>query len=114
MHSVIWTETFLAHAKRCGLSEDEMTAIVNALAEDPLAGDIITGTGGARKLRHAGYGRGRSGGYRTIHYFGGDDIPVFLLTVYGKRTKADLTNAERNELAKMLANIADTYRNNTG
>ena len=48
MHSVIWTATFTVQAKRCGLSGDEVTAIVNTLALDPLAGDTIAGTGGAR------------------------------------------------------------------
>jgi len=112
MHSVIWTATFLVQAKRHGLTEDEMTAIVNTLAEDPLVGDIIAGTGGARKLRHARPGGGKSGGYRTIHYFSGDDVPVFLLSVYGKGAKANLTKAERNELAKLLPKIAEAYRAN--
>ena len=89
-----------------------MTAIVNALAEDPLAGSTIVGTGGARKLRHAGRGGGKSGGYRTIHYFGGDDVPVFLLAVYGKGAKANLTKAERNQLTKLLPKSADAYRAN--
>lgn len=114
MHSVIWTVTFTIQAKRCSLSEDELTAIVNTLAQDPLAGDTIAGTGGARKLRHARPGGGKSGGCRTIHYFGGDDVPVFLLAVYGKGAKANLTRAERNELAKLLPRIADACRVNAG
>ena len=56
-----------------------MEAIVNTLADNPVAGDLMARTGGARKLRHAGRGGGKSGGYRTIHYFGGDDVPIFLL-----------------------------------
>ena len=112
VHSVIWTGTFVAQAKRIGLSEHEMTDIVNTLAENPLAGDGMIGTGGARKLRHAGRGGGKSGGYRTIHYFGGDRVPVFLLAVYGKGSKASLTMAEKNQLAKLLPNIADAYRIN--
>ena len=112
MHAVVWTPTFLAQAKRLGLSQEEMDAIVNTLSEDPSAGDSMAGTGGARKLRHAGRGRGKRGGFRTIHYFGGDDVPVFLLSVYGKGTKANLSKAERNELATVLLDLADTYRAN--
>lgn len=112
MHTVTWTATFLAQAKRHGLSEEELESIVNTLADNPLAGDIMQGTGGARKLRHPGRGSGKSGGLRTIHYFGGDDVPVFLLAVYGKGAKANLTNAERNELARLLPKIADAYRAN--
>lgn len=78
MQTVISTPEFLSQAKKHGLSQDEINAIVEYLATDPLAGEVMVGTGGARKLRHAGKGRGKSGGYRTIHYYGGDDIPVFF------------------------------------
>jgi hypothetical protein len=85
--------------------------IVTEIAADPLGGDLLVGTGGARKVRHAGRGKGKSGGHRTIHYFGGDDVPVFLLAVFGKGDKANLTKAERNSLAAILPQIAATYRN---
>jgi mRNA-degrading endonuclease RelE of RelBE toxin-antitoxin system len=110
MQTVISTPEFLSQAKKHGLSPSEVDVIVEYLATDPLAGEVMVGTSGARKLRHAGKGRGKSGGYRTIHYFGGDDIPVFLLTVYGKGASANLTKAERNALAKILPIIGDAYR----
>jgi mRNA-degrading endonuclease RelE of RelBE toxin-antitoxin system len=113
MPTVISTPEFFSQAKKYGLSQDEINAIVEYLATDPLAGEVMVGTGGARKLRHAGKGRGKSGGYRTIHYYGGDDIPVFLLTVYGKGAAANLTKAERNALAKILPIIGDAYRETT-
>ena len=113
MQTVISTPEFLSQAKKHGLSQDEINAIVEYLATDPLAGEVMVGTGGARKLRHAGKGRGKSGGYLTIHYYGGDDIPVFLLTVYGKGAAANLTKAERNALAKILPVIRDAYRETT-
>lgn len=113
MQTVISTPEFLSQAKKQGLSQDEINAIVEYLATDPLAGEVMVGTGGARKLRHAGKGRGKSGGYRTIHYYGGNDIPVFLLTVYGKDAAANLTKAERNALAKILPVIGDAYRETT-
>lgn len=74
------------------------------------AGDRIEGTGGARKVRFAGRGKGKSGGYRVISYFGGDDVPIFLLNVFAKGEKVNLSKAERNELKKILADIADLYR----
>ena len=48
-----------------------------------------------------GSGKGKSGGYRIVWYFGGGDIPVFLLTVFGKGEKANLTQGERNALRQM-------------
>ncbi len=56
----------------------------------------------------------RDGSYRTIHYCGGDDIPVFLLAVLKKGERADLSQAEKNELRKELAGLADDYRRAVG
>lgn len=89
-----------------------MTDIVITISDNPQSGDIMAGTGGARKLRHAGRSKGKSGGYRTIHYYAADDVPVFLLSVYGKGAVDNLTKAERNELSKVLPQLADTYRQN--
>ncbi len=110
MQSVIQTSVFLAQSKRCGLSDDEIREIVAAIAADPESGALMAGTGGARKLRHAREGQGKRGGYRTIHYFGGGDIPVFALAIYGKNEKGNLSKAERNELARILPKLADAYR----
>lgn len=110
MQSVLFTPTFERQAKAAGLSEEELGEIASTLARDPLAGDLMEGTGGARKVRFARRGAGKSGGYRTIHYFGGDDVPVFLLALVDKGTRANLSKAERNELAKVLPQIAATYR----
>lgn len=110
MQSVIQTSVFLAQAKRCGLSDDDLQEIVAVIAADPEAGAVMAGTGGARKLRHARAGQGKSGGFRTIHYFGGGDIPVFALAIYGKNEKGNLSKAERNELARILPKLADAYR----
>lgn len=87
-----------------------MKEICDAIASDPQAGNLISGTGGARKLRHRKSGIGKSGGYRTIHYWGGNDIPVFLLSLYGKSQKDNLSKEERNELKKVLSFLADAYR----
>lgn len=107
------TPTFESDAKRAGLTDEELQNIAAVIAADPLGGDLIPGTGGARKMRFARPGTGKSGGYRTIHYFGGDDVPVFLLAIYGKGEKANLSKAERNELAGILPTIAASYRART-
>lgn len=76
--------------------------MIDHLAAQPRAGDLIQGTGGIRKLRWARGGRGKSGGVRVIYYFHSDRIPLYLLTVFGKGEKADLSKGERNELAKLV------------
>lgn len=110
MQTVLSTSVFLRQAKRAGLTEDELKEIEWTLAGDPAAGDVMPGTGGARKVRFAGREKGKSGGYRTIHYFGGDDVPIFLLALISKGERANLTQDEKNDLAKVLPTIADAYR----
>ena len=90
------------------MSADEMAAVVTIVASNPEAGEIMPGCGGARKLRVARSGGGKSGGYRVITYCAGRDLPVFLLTVFGKNEKANLSQAERNALAGLTKRLADT------
>jgi hypothetical protein len=61
-------------------------------------------------VRFAGKGKGKSGGYRVITFFAGTDIPVFLLNIFAKNEKTDLTPRERRILKTVLADIAATYR----
>ena len=68
----------------------------------------MAGTGGVRKARLAGRGKGKSGGYRIVWYFGGGDIPVFLLAVFGKGEKANLSQGERNALRSMTAGLRNS------
>jgi hypothetical protein len=68
MHTVIETPDYLQDANDAGLSDEEMAAIVQIIASDPKAGDLMVGTGGARKLRFAAGGKGKRGGVRTVHY----------------------------------------------
>jgi hypothetical protein len=60
-----------------------------------------------RKLRWARAGMGKSGGARVIYYYHSDRIPLFLLTAYGKNERANLSKAERNELAQLVEILAD-------
>jgi hypothetical protein len=110
VHTVIETPTFLADCRRSDLSEDDVSEIVRAISSEPLAGDLIPGTGGARKRRFAGRGKGKSGGYRTVSYFAGADVPVLLLALIDKGERADLSEGERRELRKELAGYASDYR----
>lgn len=92
------------------MTEAERAAFVTMVARHPEIGDVVQGTGGVRKVRFAAEGRGKSGSYRVITFFTGPDLPVFLITVYGKGAKVSLSKAERNDLAKLTKVLADTYR----
>jgi hypothetical protein len=109
VQTVIRTPTFLSDARAAGLSEDEQAAIVNLIAADPKQGALMRGTGGARKIRVAGRGKGKSGGYRVITYYAADDVPVLLLALVNKGERADLSKGEQNELRAVLSGYADDY-----
>lgn len=108
MQTVIETAAYLAAAKDAGMDADEMANVVTIIAENPTAGAIMPGCGGARKLRVAKRGGGKSGGFRVITYFAGDDVPAFLLTVFGKGEKDNLTKAEQNALAGMTKTLRES------
>ena len=110
MQTVVQTPTFLADAKAAGVEDDELSAIATTIAADPQAGDLIPGTGGARKVRIGGRGKGKSGGYRVITYYAAEDVPVFLLALISKGQRADISQAERNALRTILDTLAEAYR----
>lgn len=110
MQTVVQTPTYLADAKAAGVSDDELSAIAATIAAEPEAGDLIVGTGGARKVWIWGKGKGKSGGYRVITYFASADVPVFLLALVSKGDRADISQADRNALRAILTTLADAYR----
>jgi hypothetical protein len=105
MHAIVETRAYLRAAEQAGMTDEEREAAKMTIARNPLAGDEIKGTGGCRKVRIAGRGKGKSGGYRVITYYGGVDVPVFLLTVFSKGHRSDLSQRERNDLAKIAKTL---------
>lgn len=65
-----------------------------------------------RKLRIAGKGKGKSGGYRAITFFSGQDIPAFLVAMYGKSQKKNITDAEKNVMKSLASANVNIYRSN--
>jgi hypothetical protein len=105
---VVETETFLERAKAI-MTETERADLVAYLASNPEAGKLIPGTGGARKIRWAIQGKGRRGGARTIYYYHNESIPLFILDIYAKNQKADLSESDKRGLQRVLAQIPSQY-----
>lgn len=99
--TMVETETFLNRAEAI-LRESERADLIAYLAGNPEAGKVAPGTGGARKLRWATQGSGKRGGPRTIYYYHGDVIPLFLLDIYAKNEKANLSEADKRALKRLL------------
>ena len=110
MQAVAETHAFRRAAAEAGMRESEVDCLVTLLAENPALGDPIPGTGGCRKLRLPMPGKGKSGGYRVVTFFSGETLPVFLLTVFAKGERSDLSYAERNRLGALTKAIVSEYR----
>jgi len=86
-------------------SENEKDELIAYLSMHPNAGILIKGAGGIRKLRWSRSGRGKSGGVRAIYYFHSQEMPLYLLTLFGKKEKANITMKEKNILSKMVREL---------
>ena len=102
MITVAETSEYARRARKL-LSEKERTELISYLAVHPEAGDVMEGTGGVRKVRWAREGKGKSGGVRVIYFYYNEGMPLYLLTLYGKSEKDNLTAGERNDLAKLVS-----------
>src|SRR5580698_4899126 len=97
MHTVVETSAYLREGSKL-LSDTEREGVVSTIANDPEIGEVITGTGGFRKIRIALQGGGKSGGSRVIYYFCDETMPVFLMQIYANFFLANPTAAEKNQL----------------
>jgi len=92
------------------LREDELKELIDFIAANPTAGDLIQGTGGMRKLRYAIKGKGKSGGARIITYYFGRHAPIFLIGGFAKNEMENISKAAKNTLKKLAEEIADQYK----
>ena len=110
LHTIIETPEYISRADKI-LGRDGRDQLVSFLAANPKVGDAIRGTGGARKFRWAATkGKGKSGGARVVSIFSGANVPIFLLDIYGKDEKDNLTMAERNTLKVILRDLVKAYQ----
>ena len=88
--------------------QKEMEATILA---DPGRAPVIPGTGGIRKLRWAGSGRGKQGGVRAIYFYHSEPGTTYMLTAYAKADREDLTPADKKALSRLVAKIKQEERN---
>lgn len=106
--TVVETPEFERRARSL-MSEAERLEVIDFVARNPMTGVAIGG--GVRKFRFARPGGGKSGGYRVIHFYSPDDgTPIFLITVFAKNEKANLTAAETAMVRELGAALAASYR----
>jgi hypothetical protein len=99
---IVATRGYDGRARRL-FTPAERAAAELEIALAPAAWPVIAGTGGARKARAARGGRGKSGGARIIYYVVTRRGVLYLLDVYTKSAKEDLTNEEKKEIRRLVA-----------
>jgi hypothetical protein len=109
MQAVAETPIFTRQTERL-FSEDEKRELIDFLAENPLAGDEIPGTGGVRKVRFASSGRGKRGGTRVIYYYLDDTMPLYALLAYAKNDQDDMTAEQRRAVSNLAAELKAIWK----
>lgn len=109
MQTVAETAYFSRRAEK-RLSNDELYDAITMVATNPRCGALIEGTNGLRKVRFAVGSKGKSGGVRLVYYWFSENAPIFLLDVFKKGEKDNLSKAERNVLAGLAEQLKTTYQ----
>jgi hypothetical protein len=102
--TVAETHLFVRAAEKIW-SESERAELVDYIAHNPEAGDVIPGTGGVRKLRWARAGSGKRGGARVVYFYYQPSCPLYLLLAYAKAQASDLSADEKKTVAAFAATI---------
>lgn len=107
-NTVIEVEPFPTRATKIW-TEDERLEFVTYIGQNSLAGVVIPGSGGIRKIRWTRPGSGKRGGVRVLYYFLDEMQQVFLLTMFAKNQQADVPPPELKLLKKMVTIIRSEY-----
>ena len=110
--SVVETPEFLSATRKL-MSSEQRILLVDYLAYNPMAGDLIPGTGGVRKLRWGLEGRGKRGGARVIYFHHDAGMPLFALTAFAKNERADLSQKDRNDFRQLTTLLVETFKRRT-
>ena len=101
----VYTEPFRKCWKAMGLSEDDLKKLEKILLENPQLGDVIEGTGGARKMRIQIENRGKSGGGRVIYVDVFEKEKLYFLLAYPKNIQDNLTPDQKKQVRKLVEAI---------
>lgn len=89
-----------------GLSDNDLSVLEKQLLQNPKAGDVIEGTGGARKIRiNLNDNRGKSGGGRVIYVDIFEKSKIYLLFAYPKNIQENLTSEQKKAIRNLIEAI---------
>jgi hypothetical protein len=107
--TVVETHEFISSTRKL-MDDGEREELVKYLAYNPMAGDVMPGTGGVRKLRWGLEGRGKRGGARVIFFFHDLEMPLYLLTAYAKNEQENLSPADCRKMHQVTKQIVEAHR----
>lgn len=110
LQTVIETPEFIDQAKSC-MDDQSRTDFIDYIAENPLAGTLITGTGGARKIRWASdVFSGKRGGARVIYYYYDETMPIYLFTAYKKNQRENISESDKKVFRQVIRLIVKAHK----
>ena len=84
------------------MEDEEYSIFQRLLTENPVAGAVVQGGGGIRKIRVAARSHGKRGGARVIYYWAKRHDQILFLLAYAKNVASDLTPKQAVELGKLV------------
>jgi len=100
----IMTPEFDKNWVKLGLNDDDLKKLQEEILINTKVGPVIEGTGGLRKLRFA-LDAGKSGGARVLYIDLAIYEEVYLISVFPKNEKINLSKAEKNAVKKVIEQL---------
>ncbi len=86
-------------------SNEERTVFIDFIARNPEVGDLIPDTGGVRKVRWKRQGSGKRGGVRVIYFYHHVNTPLYLLMVYAKAQREDMSSEDKRAVQGLVSRL---------
>jgi hypothetical protein len=91
-------------------TDDERFEFIDFIARNPEAGDLIPASGGVRKVRWGRQGSGKRGGVRVNYFYHDPGMPIYLLMIYAKARRDDLSPDARRTVQGLVARLKEAHR----
>ena len=106
--TIVETKAFVS-GSRTIFTDEELADAEMHLALYPESGTVIQDTGGIRKIRFGAKGKGKSGGARVIYFYFNREMPLYLLAIYAKGEKIDLSAQEKRLMKKIVDQFVNRH-----
>ncbi|MDR2648854.1 MAG: addiction module toxin RelE [Clostridiales bacterium] len=108
-YEFIYMPIFERKWESLGYTDEDLRQVELYLLANPVAGDIIQGTGGLRKIRWFGHNKGKRGGLRILYINFIYTEKICMLDLFTKDEKSNLSKAERNMIKHVVKMIGDEF-----